>query len=585
MDLAYLGAYPRPDMARRGFQSLEGEWELEYDPDDVGITRAWASSPFFSRCITVPFCVESDASGIADPNPPRVIWYAKRFAVELPDSPGKTLLHFGAVDHHAMVWLNGRLLGEHSGGYTPFSFQLDDLLEDENILVVRVEDSRDTSQPRGKQTMFKKAFLVWYPGVTGIWQPVWMERVGDMYFASYRVFPDPERGRIRVACRLAGGGGRAKVEAVSMSPLGGETHSRGELSKGEGDDEMEVELELQMGDLLSWSPRSPCLYGLRLSVECGSSRDEVETYFGVREVDAKDGKVWLNGEPLYQRLVLCQGYFPRGRYTPTNPEWFRQDIAMVKELGFNGLRMHQKIEDPRFLFWCDYLGCLVWEEMPSAYRFTPRMREALEREWKEVLERDFNHPSIITLVPFNESWGVGVFPLPLNLRRSTREYVRKVCRMTKRLDPTRPVVDNSGYEHTSDTDILDIHHYLEDRVKSARLYEELRDPSRIGYSLRRGLLALLQSKVSHNPLARGESYRGQPIIISEYGGFGYYRGGEEGSLAENFGAYTGQITAQEHVCGYCYTQLYDHYQERNGLLGFDRVPKVQVEEIRSINVD
>ncbi|RJP31831.1 MAG: glycoside hydrolase family 2 [Actinobacteria bacterium] len=581
MELEHLGGFPRPDMMRRELQSLEGEWGFEYDAADAGIAGGWSSRPEFSRRITVPFCVESEASGIGDAYPPRVAWYAKDFRNELPGTPGRTLLHFGAVDYRARVWLNGRDLGEHAGGYTPFTFDVGEALEDENILVVRVEDSRDASQPRGKQTMLKRAFMVWYPGVSGIWQPVWLERAGEVYLAGYRVLADLKSGRVRIVCSLAGGRGEARVEAKSVSPLGEARHCRTELEKGA--ETAVVELELDLGELLPWSPHEPHLYGLELSVESGATRDEVEAYFGVREVRAHEGGIWLNGEPLYQKLVLCQGYFPQGHYTPLDPSWYRRDVALVKELGFNGLRMHQKIEDPRFLFWCDYLGCLVWEEMPSAYRFTPRMREALEREWREVLERDGNHPSIIALVAFNESWGVGVFPLPLNLRRATREYVRKICRLTRLWDPTRPVIDNSGYEHTSETDIVDIHHYLEDEERCAHLYEELRDLTQSEYSLRRGLVAILQAKVSHNPLAKGERYRGQPVIISEYGGFGYYRGGEGRSLQESYRAYTELIQAQEHICGYCYTQLYDLYQERNGLLGFDRVPKVPVEEIRRVN--
>jgi beta-galactosidase/beta-glucuronidase len=581
MKLEHLGGYPRPDMVRRGLQSLEGEWDFECDAGDVGIDRGWDSNPAFSRKINVPFCVESEASGIADTDPPGIMWYAKKFSHELPIAPGRTLLHFGAVDYRSRVWLNGRYLGEHAGGYTPFVYEVDSALQDDNILVVRVEDSRDTSQPRGKQTFFKKSFMVWYPGVSGIWQPVWLERAGEIYLGGYRVYTDLERGKVRVICSLAGGQGEAEVEIRVVSPRGDESRCRKELEKGT--ETVEAELELDLGELLPWSPHEPHLYGLAIVVEGASTRDEVEAYFGAREVRVHDGMIWLNGEPLYQKLVLCQGYFPRGHYTPPDPAWYRRDVALVKELGFNGLRMHQKIEDPRFLFWCDYLGCLVWEEMPSAYRFTSLMREALEWEWREVLDRDGNHPSIITLVPFNESWGVGLFPLPLNLRRSTREYVREFCRLTRRWDPTRPVIDNSGYEHTSETDILDIHHYLEDLDRCDRLYEELRDLSGSRYSLRRGLVAILQAKVSHNPLARGEKYRGQPIIISEYGGFGYYKGGEGRSLVDVYRAYTERILAQEHICGYCYTQLYDLYQERNGLLAFDRKPKVPVEEIRRIN--
>jgi len=581
MDLKYLADYPRPDLARKGFHSLDSEWGFEPDPKDAGISLGWHSKALFSKKINVPYCVESEASGIGDPNPPRVVWYARTFSPDLPRTPGRTLLHFGAVDYRATVWLNGKHLGDHCGGYTPFSFEVDDALEDDNRLVVRVEDTRDASLPRGKQTLLKKAFLIFYPTVTGIWQPVWLERVGEIYLESFQVMPGMDAGRLGLNCRLAGGKGRAKVKAVSTAPDSKEARVEVEIDKGEGT--ATALLTIDVGDICRWSPEEPNLYGLRITIECGSSRDEVESFFGVRKVEAREGKIWLNEELLYQRLILDQGYFPGGHYTPLEPDDFRRDVELIKELGFNGLRMHQKVEDPRFLFWCDYLGCLVWEEMPSAYRFTAMMREALEREWAEIIKRDINHPSIITWVPFNESWGVGLFLLPFDLRRSTREYVKQVFRSTKELDSTRLVVDNSGYDHTSITDIVDIHHYLQGAERCENLYKELANLYEFRHSLLRVLKGTMIGRSNQNPFAPGEEYRGQPVIISEYGGFGFYGAGKGASLIDNFRDYTELIRAQDHICGYCYTQFCDTYQEKNGLLDSNRRPKVPLEQIRQVN--
>jgi beta-galactosidase/beta-glucuronidase len=584
LELDRLARYPRPDLARAGTRSLEGRWSLEYDPDDAGESLGWHSAPAFSKRITVPFCLESEASGVADGNPPGAVWFAREFSIELPApsaAPGRTLLHFGAVDYEATVWLNGRRLGEHAGGYTPFRFEIDEALQESNLLVVRVRDSRDTALPRGKQTLRKKAFFIFYPTVTGIWQPVWLELAGEIYLEGYRVSSDLESGEVLITCLIAGGEGDARVAVRALSPDGSE--ARAEVATTKRGRQAQVELRLDFGRLMPWTPESPSLYPLAFTVDSGSSRDEVEGYFGARTVEARQGEVWLNGEPLYQKLLLCQGYFPGGHYTPADPADLRRDVSLVKELGFNGLRMHQKVEDPRFLFWCDLLGCLVWEEMPSSYRFSRKMRQALEREWREVIERDFNHPSIITRVPFNESWGVGLFLLPVNLRRSTREYVKRVCRLTRQWDPTRPVVDNSGYDHTGQTDVVDVHQYLESLDRCEALYRELRDPGSARHSLLRVVKGAVPGKSTQNVFARGERYRGQPIIISEYGGFGFYKSGEGSSLVDDFRAFTELIRGQEHICGYCYTQFYDVYQEKNGLLDFARRHKAPPEEIRSVN--
>ncbi len=575
-----LEAFPRPDRARENTTLLCGEWAFEYDPDDTGLSSRWFESPRFSRNIEVPFCVESDSSGIGDPNPPRVVWYAREF-----DRPGatagdRTLLHFGAVDYLAEAWLNGHRLGIHEGGYTPFSFDVTGALEEKNLLVVRVEDRRSPHIPRGKQTLLRKPFLIFYPGVTGIWQPVWLEQAGEAYLESYRAVTADGGRRLELNCRMAAGStGVLTVELVS--PDGDVIVGEAELEPGPGDPE--VELVLEPGNPHLWSVDEPWLYGLRITARTGSSTDVVRGYVGIRTIEARGKDVLLNGEPLYQKLLLCQGYYPGGHYTPSGPQEFKRDIELVRSMGFNGVRIHQKVEDPRFLYYCDRLGCLAWEEMPSAYRFSSGMRAALEAQWAEVIERDFNHPSIIARVPFNESWGVGLFPFPFNVRKKTVEYVKRVCRITGALDPTRPVIDNSGYEHTSETDIVDIHHYLSDAERCRKLYDELESPGRLKWSALRLLAGAVPGKQSQNPFARGERYAGQPVMISEYGGFGFYRTGEERPLLESYGEYTDLIRKRENLKGYCYTQLYDTYQEKNGLLTFDRTPKVDVDAIREIN--
>ncbi len=581
LDFAYLGNYFRPDMAREVYQDLTGKWELEYDIGDVGIGESWFADPAFTRKINVPYCVESEASGVYDLNPPSVIWYARRFADELPETPGRTLLHFGAVDYRAQVWLNGHYLGEHKGGYTPFSFEVGGYLEEENLLVVRVEDTNDLSLPRGKQSQLGFPWLFFYETVTGIWQPVWLERTGEIYLDGYRSYPDLETGKVRLVCRLAGGTGKATVKAVATSPTGARSRAMTRVKKGV--DPLQVELTLACGDLLPWSPGEPNLYGLKIVVECGSSFDEVHSYFGARTIEARDGNIWLNGEPLYQKLVFVHGYYPQGHYTPTHPDAYRKDVELVREYGFNGLRLHIKVEAPPFYFWCDYLGCLVLQDMPSAYAFSDTMKEAFEREWRDVIEVNFNHPSIVTWVPFNECWGVGCGIFPFLLLPEANAFVKHIYHRTKEWDTTRPVIDNSGYDHTTVTDILDVHHYLRDLERCQAFYDELKDLFSYRWSLLRALLGVFFFAFAENPIAKGESYRGQPIIITEYGGFDLPYGEDWHPFVEEYRAQTTLIHEQEHILGYTYVELTDTYQSIGGLVDFHRRYKVPPEEIKAIN--
>ncbi len=540
----------------------------------------WHKKWDFSRRVRVPFCLESEASGIGEVNPPAVFWYSKVFTPEIAPEGGKLHLCFGAVDYRADVWLNGEYLGFHEGGYTPFRFELEGIFRGENLLVVRVEDFRDPRLPRGKQTLLKKPFLVFYPTVSGIWQPVWLERAGASYIKNIKLHFDIHSSKVFSKALIGGEAGEHILKIMARSPAGKTLEIEARVSKGFED--LVVTNEIPLSSPEFWSPQKPDLYELDLTLTCKKGNDRVRSYFGIRGIKAQGGKVLLNEEPLYQKLVLCQGYFDKGHYTPVDPLEYRRDVELVKDLGFNGFRMHQKIEDPRFLFWCDFLGCLVWEEMPSAYLYSKKMRRALEGQWLEVMDRDFNHPSIIVRVPLNESWGVGTFLLPVNTRRQTRKYVSRLWEMTKRYDPTRLVVDNSGYEHTECTDILDVHHYLSTTERCERLYKELEDLTSFRYSFIRMIKAANPAVSNQNMLLPGKRYLGQPVIVSEYGGFGYYRAGS-GSALEDFKEYTELIKCNPHIIGYCYTQFYDTYQERNGLLDFLRRPKFPVDEIRKVN--
>jgi beta-galactosidase/beta-glucuronidase len=576
--------HPRPDFQRPTWQNLNGEWDFAYDPRDMGVKEQWFSRDSLPERIVVPYPVESELSGIGNLEPGKVVWYLGRFDLEKPldfsQREGERLLiHFGAVDYRASVWLNGHKLGEHVGGYSPFTFEITDYVRPSgNLLAVRVFDSPNRYQARGKQSITGEGFAIWYTPVTGIWQTVWLERVGDPYISGYRFAANDD---------LSGGSFEVLVKGSLMGVLpeirvfspGGVMEPREDVSWSG------LSAQWSSGVTEPWSPEYPELYTIELSLTGpeGKVIDRVRSYVGIRTIKARDGKIYLNGKEFYQKLLLDQGYFPGGIYTPKDDAIMKADAEMYKRMGFNGLRKHQKIEDPRFLYWCDRVGLVVWEEMPSAGVITTntvpeQYRERFCEEWLDVIERDYNHPSIIAWTVYNESWGV----LNMPYGPATGKWARRMIRETREADPTRLVVDNSGGYHF-DTDVWDFHHYLPTAERSRWLYENYK-PEPGG---RRGYFWLMGAALRGVPMLPtylpGIDYQGQPVILSEYGGFGYYPTSGDKGLLELYRDYTLAVKDYPYIVGYCYTQPYDVEQEQNGLMTFEREPKVAPEEIRKIN--
>jgi beta-galactosidase/beta-glucuronidase len=584
--------YPRPQFRRPEWTNLNGEWAFAFDDEDAGLARGWhrvpaqdlrsGDSPFDWR-ITVPFCYQSELSGIGDPSFHDVVWYARTFA----PSPGgeRLLLHFGAVDYRAAVWVNGTQVAEHEGGHTPFSADVTPALtEGENVVVVRAEDpSRDATIPRGKQYWKERSEGIFYTRTTGIWQTVWLEPVGRRRIDSLRLSPDVDAARVDVEVGVEGfEPGLSLRLAVSV--------------KGDSmlDDRMELRAPLIQRSLpllprgaapdtphLSewpkpalWSPEHPDLYDLRLELldADGNVLDAVESYFGMRKIEARDGKVLLNDRPYCQRLVLDQGYFPGGLLTAPTDEDLRKDIELAKEMGFNGARKHQKIEDPRWLLWADTLGFLVWGEMANAYQYSPKYVRRITGEWQEAVRRDHNHPCIVAWVPMNESWGVP----ELATDPAQIDHLLSLYHLTRSLDRSRPVVSNDGWEHAR-TDLCTIHDYG--------------SPEDLSYRY-----ATPESSVAARPAKRSiyapsHGYRSEPILISEFGGIAF--SGDEGGwgystvadaeeFLERYDALISALLESEAVRGFCYTQLTDVEQEVNGLLTYDRKPKADPARIRKV---
>ena len=575
--------HPRPDKARPQWLDLTGEWSFDLDPWRKGLGRGWQHNPgLLKKHIQVPFPVESPLSGVETHPGLSAFWYGRWMAPPTGwQGRGRVLLHFGAVDATTQVFLNGVSLGSHTGGFSPFSFDITRHLQPgANALCLLVSDLPDPRLARGKQSLLNQGVLVFYPPTSGVWQPVWLEKVGEIYAERYTSHWSAREGALSLGVTLAGGAGRCVLTAHLTQP-GGEV-LKTSLTVHKKQDRMTVDLPpLPLPHPALWSTDSPHLYPLRFTVTGAGEADELFGYIGLRTIEARGDRIFLNNAELFQQMALCQGYFEGGLCTPPNgAEDFWRDVSVSKDLGFNGLRMHAKAEDPRFHAAADALGLLLWAEMPSAYLPCKPQRENLLREWRTLLDRDRGHPSIITWVPVNESWGA---PL-VSFDTTQREFVEELYHFTKTQDPTRLVVDNSGFEHTT-TDVLDLHHYLATPAQARDYYQRLKDPGQLVANFKDQIFRPLPGLGVVSAYAPGFAWRGEPMIISEYGGWPYYPSlpGLTGGMEAVFRDYTLDIARAGHLRGYCYTQLYDTHQEDNGLLDIHRQPKIPAAAIRWVN--
>jgi beta-galactosidase/beta-glucuronidase len=492
------------------------------------------------------------------------------------------LLHFGAVDWAATVWVNGAYVGEHQGGYTPFSFDITDFVDGSTCeIVVRAEDDpHDLAKPRGKQDWQLEPHSIWYPRTTGVWQTVWLEKVPATRIARVAFTPNLARWEIGVQAWLEGErrsnlrlgiklrNGATVLAADTYQIVNNEVH-RGVALSDPGIDDSRNEL--------LWSPNAPNLIDVQLELwgERGELIDEVHSYMALRSAAVQGDRFLLNGRPYLLRMVLDQGYWPDGGLTAPDDDALKRDVLLARAMGFNGVRKHQKIEDPRYLYWADTLGLAVWEEMPSAYRFTPQSVMRLSREWTEVVQRDYSHPCIVSWVPINESWGVP--NLPDNPRE--RHYVQALYHLTKTLDATRPVIGNDGWESVA-TDIVGIHDYDDQPERIARRYRADEVLPRLFKRERPGGRLLV--------LEGGHPHADLPLMLTEFGGialrsdggtWGYSVCRDPGELAGQYERILEVVRNLGLLSGFCYTQFADTYQEANGLLYADRRPKFPLARI------
>jgi beta-galactosidase/beta-glucuronidase len=562
--------YPRPQLERRQWLNLNGPWQFEFDPALSGVARGLATSDALAGEILVPFCPESALSGLGDVDFHAGVWYRRTFRVPGDWEQGRVLLHVGACDHDTMVWVNSVFAGSHRGGYTPFEMDITTMLRrGENALVIHAQD--DTRSPwvlSGKQCPDYYSRRCHYTRTTGLWQTVWLEPVPDTYVQNLRLTPLLASGQLLIEATLGGRRQRGLVRAEVT--LGGATVSRGE-SRFDG---RHVMLVLSLTDVSTWSTASPTLYDLNVSLQpAAGDQDNVGSYFGMRSVSLSDRAILLNGKPVFQRLVLDQGFYPQGIYTAPDDDALKNDILISQGLGFNGARLHQKLFEPRFLYWADRLGYLVWDEFPNwgLDVSEPRALEVFLPQWLEAIERDYSHPSVVGWCPFNETQ-----------TDQDPGVLRGVYRATKAADRTRPVIDTSGYQHV-ETDIYDVHNYDQNPATFSAAYAALADGG----------------EPFRNRPDRDAPYLGQPYFVSEYGGIwwnpgqadevGWGYGGVSGrpvspeQFIERYRALTDALLDHPRMCALCYTQLCDVEQEVNGLYTYDRRPKFDPHIFHRIN--
>ncbi len=559
--------HPNPNFKRNDYIILNGQWDFELDLSNSGKERnLFDADAQFSKKINVPFCPESELSGVGYKDFMAAVWYKRTVEITEEQLKGKAFIVFGAVDFHASVYVNGEFAGEHFGGYTSFRIDATKFLKagENTITVCAQDDTRSPLQARGKQSELFYSHDCDYTRTTGIWQTVYMEFCPESYIKSVKYYPNITDGTLTIHAELVGNGTLSATAFWDGKEVGtASTDTLGQTAT----------LSLNLSEKHLWEVGKGGLYSLNLAF----GDDEISSYFGLREVKLTDKAVNINGEPVFQRLVLDQGFYPDGIYTAPSAEALKNDILLSMEVGFNGARLHQKIFEPLFLHFCDELGYIVWGEhgnWGADHTNFESLRYFL-LEIEEEIERDFNHPALIGWCPYNETWDV-------NGRQQDDDVIKIVYRTVKALDKTRPCIDTSGNFHV-ETDIFDVHDYEQNTAVFKEHYDEL-----------------VSENVLFDNHKRRQTWKGEPVFMSEYGGirvelkefeendrekaWGY--GNAATSLEEFYARYDGLTTAlidNPKMIGFCYTQLTDVEQELNGIFNYNRTKKFDSEILYKIN--
>lgn len=547
--------YPRPQFVRDNWMNLNGEWEFEFDNSLEGVEKGYyLPQASFSKRINVPFCPQSILSGICEKDFMYGVWYKRSVELSSEKLSGLVFLNFGAVDYQTIVYVNGTQVGEHIGGYSSFGFEISRFCKEgiNTITVFVKDDERSKAIPTGKQSTRFESYECSYTRTTGIWQTVWLEFVECNYISRVKFVTNSQNTAVTIYANVVGEGDFSARVFYKGKEMGCGTEC---VSNGN------AVLKINLKETHLWELGNGRLY----DVELDFCKDKVKSYFGLRTIALKDGKFLLNEKSVFQRLVLDQGFYPDGIYTAPTDKALENDILLSMRAGFNGARLHQKVFEERFLYYCDLHGYMVWGEYADWGIDTGDAHIApMTSEWIEVVQRDFNHPSIIGWCPHNEC-------RDMNFKKSVKHFYN----LTKALDPTRPCIDTSGYVHVK-TDIFDEHLYDQNPDVLAKRYAEMRPCDNI-----------------EDLVDKDRKWEGEPFFVSEFGGikwaddadikaWGY--GDAPKTLDEFYQRFKGLCDAimdSPYVMGFCYTQLTDVEQEQNGIYKYDRSLKFDMDLIAS----
>jgi len=563
--------YPRPGFYRKSYTNLNGRYELAFLSIEEGINKKYPEGFDQQESIEVPYVYQVELPHIKQQNH---LWYQRLFDVADPSK--RHLLHFEGIDYLSRIYVNGKLVKTNEGAYHRFSVELFDLKEKDNLLVIYAYDDNRTDLPRGKQTWKNTPFACWYTESSGIYKDVWLETLNENYIKDVKITTSLDDFSANF---------NYSVDKINQTELeievsyDGESVSKARYTLNSLTDSFQLPIKTKSHQfkVYTWHPNHPDLYDVIYRLyEKNVLVDEVSSHFGFRKLETKNQGIYLNDEPIYLKMTLDQGYFKK-HLTPTIQELIK-DVQLTKQMGFNGIRKHQKIEDERFYFLCDVHGLYVFLEMPSAYEFNQNLMNRFSREWVKILDQYYNYTSIICHVLFNESWGIP----HVSSHLSEQAFSVAMYHLTKAKDPTRLVISNDGWEHTK-SDLITIHNYYETGKQLSDLYGSLEDRLNDRYSNQLNVRKLFSN---------GFSYDGQPVLISEYGGIsfrnddGWGYGNQVDSkeaFKERLQGLTDAIYDLKNVSGYCLTQTTDVYQETNGVLTFDRKPKLDLDVYKKIN--
>ena len=557
--------HPNPQWERKSWRNLNGEWEFEFDFGKSAREKELYKNGALSKKITVPFCPESRLSGIGYTDFIPSVCYRKGITLSEEEVVGKVFLHFGAVDFHSYIYVNGKLADEHIGGYSSFQVDITSLIKpgENEIFVIAEDDVRSGHQPGGKQSKRYRSYGCSYTRTTGIWQTVWLEFVPQAYIKSCKYYPNITESTLTVTGEVEGCGELALSTFYEGKPTGSTSiHVTGGFFTA----------QIHLSELHLWEIGHGRLYDLELKFD----EDTVKSYFGMREVSLGGLKFMLNHKPIFLRTVLDQGFYPDGIYTAPSDEALKNDIALAKAAGFHGARLHQKVFEKRFLYHCDKEGYIVWGEHGNwGMDYTNAVAQGnFICEWTEIIERDFNSPALIGWCPLNETWGY-------EEQKTDSRLLESVYKLTKLYDQTRPCIDTSGNYHINKKEIHDVHDYEQDTEKFAENYAHIDE-------------GIVNDQI-HRKQKDAQPYLGEPIFVSEYGGIKWAPNEESGwgygnapktveEFTKRYCTLANILLSNPHIMGLCYTQLYDVEQEKNGLYYYDRTPKFDAETMATLKV-